>query len=385
MRILSGVFEDERTGGPGDHRHADLADDRQRRPALAATIPTSPTTFRPGHADYAYFAKYGVRDYRGGGRQSARETAARVAAGAVARKVLGAGVDRPRGAWSRSARIAVDRARWDWDETAGQSLLVSGRRRWSRSGRSTWRRCARPARPPARSSRSRPSGVPAGWGAPIYGKLDAEIAAALMSINAAKGVEIGAGFAAAALSRRGERRRDADGQRRRRSSCPTTPAASSAASPPASRWSRGWRSSRPPRSSRPAARSTRPAPRSKCAPPAATTPASASAPRRWSRRCWPACWPTPSCAIARQTGGGAVAPGGGPGQVLGSITGRAGIGFSDKSLLKLPKLWPKGPRNALAGLDVRFGDVIRDPVLRATLERQRRRRRLRRLGAPVAL
>ena len=91
-------------------------------------------------------------------------------------------------------------------------------------------------------------GVPAGWGAPIYGKLDAELAAALMSINAAKGVEIGAGFAAAALIGRGERRRDAGGQRRPAVPVQPAPAACWAASPPASRWWRAWRSSPPPRS-----------------------------------------------------------------------------------------------------------------------------------------
>ncbi|HLI66613.1 MAG TPA: chorismate synthase [Caulobacteraceae bacterium] len=197
VKILSGVFSDERTGGQvttgtpismlienADQRSRDY-DDIARK-------------FRPGHADYAYFAKYGVRDYRGGGRQSARETAARVAAGAIARKVLGENVA-VRGALAQIGPLAVDPARWDWDAAPGNALwcpdpaMVA---RWEehletvrKAGSSTGAIVAVEAR-----------GVPAGWGAPIYGKLDAEIAAAMMSINAAKGVEVGAGFAAAALS-----------------------------------------------------------------------------------------------------------------------------------------------------------------------------------------
>src|SRR5579859_3838665 len=114
VRILSGVFEDERTGGPVTtgapiSLMIDNVDQRSRDYSEIARA------FRPGHADYAYFAKYGVRDYRGGGRQSARETAARVAAGAIARKIL-SGVT-VRGALVRIGPHAVDRARWDWEET----------------------------------------------------------------------------------------------------------------------------------------------------------------------------------------------------------------------------------------------------------------------------
>jgi chorismate synthase len=154
--------------------------------------------FRPGHADYAYFAKYGVRDYRGGGRQSARETAARVAAGAIARKVLGEGV-MVRGAVVQIGPHAVDRGRWDWAETENNPF-------WSPDAAMVpvWEEHLEKTRKAGSSTGAivevEATGVPAGWGAPIYGKLDAEIATAMMSINAVKGVEIGAGFAAAALS-----------------------------------------------------------------------------------------------------------------------------------------------------------------------------------------
>jgi chorismate synthase len=153
--------------------------------------------YRPGHADYTYDVKYGIRDYRGGGRQSARETAMRVAAGAIARKVVP-------GMMVRAALIQIgtqkiDRARWNWDEVernpffcpdAEQAKLFEGylddiRKRGSSVGAVI---------------EVIAEGIPVGLGAPIYGKLDGDLAAALMGINAVKGVEIGAGFAAAALS-----------------------------------------------------------------------------------------------------------------------------------------------------------------------------------------
>jgi chorismate synthase len=200
VRILSGTFEDERIrarfGGPVttgtpislmienvDQRSRDYADI-----ALA---------FRPGHADYAYFAKYGVRDYRGGGRQSARETAARVAAGAIARKVI-PGVN-IRAALVQIGPHVVDRGRWDWAQTRQNPF-------WSPEADMVpvWEAYLETVRKAGSSTGAiievEAIGVPAGWGAPIYGKLDADLAGALMSINAAKGVEIGAGFAAAALS-----------------------------------------------------------------------------------------------------------------------------------------------------------------------------------------
>jgi chorismate synthase len=195
VKILSGVFEDEArrqvtTGTPiallienVDARSKDYSDIRD--------------LYRPGHADYAYDAKYGLRDYRGGGRASARETAARVAAGAVARKIVpGMTV---RAALVAMGRHAVDRANWDWDEVHRnpffcpdaakaaffESYLDSIRKEGSSIGAVI---------------EVIAEGVPAGLGAPVYGKLDGDIAAALMSINAVKGVEIGAGFVAAALS-----------------------------------------------------------------------------------------------------------------------------------------------------------------------------------------
>jgi len=154
--------------------------------------------YRPGHADYTYQAKYGMRDYRGGGRSSARETAARVAAGAVARKVLGQGVT-IRAALVQIGALKIDRARWDWAETENNPFwcpdAVTAR---------AWEAHLDAVRKAGSSVGAVvevvADGVPAGWGAPIYGKLDAELAGALMSINAVKGVEIGAGFEAAAFS-----------------------------------------------------------------------------------------------------------------------------------------------------------------------------------------
>ncbi len=153
VRILSGVFGDERTGGPVTtgtpiSLMIENVDQRSRDYSDIASA------FRPGHADYAYFAKYGVRDYRGGGRSSARETAARVAAGAVARKVLGEGV-RIRAALVKIGRIAIDRDRWDWDETTRNRSGVR-RPRPPPAGRPISMRCARTCRRWARWWRSTP-------------------------------------------------------------------------------------------------------------------------------------------------------------------------------------------------------------------------------------
>ncbi len=196
VRILSGVFEDERTGGQVTtgtpiSMIIDNVDQRSRDYSEIATA------FRPGHADYAYFAKYGVRDYRGGGRQSARETAARVAAGAIARKII-EGVT-IRGAVVQIGPHAVAEDRIDFDVTGDNEF-------WAPDLKivPVWTKHLEAVRKAGSSTGAivavEATGVPAGWGAPLYGKLDAELAAALMSINAAKGVEIGAGFAAAALS-----------------------------------------------------------------------------------------------------------------------------------------------------------------------------------------
>lgn len=197
VRILSGVFEDDRTGGPVTtgtpiSLMIENVDQRSRDYSEIAQA------FRPGHADYAYFAKYGVRDYRGGGRQSARETAARVAAGAVARLVLGQGV-KIRAALIQIGPHRIDRARWDWAEVEKNPF-------WCPDAATVpvWEDHLETIRKAGSSTGAVVEvvveGAPAGWGAPIYGKLDAELAAALMSINASKGVEIGDGFAAAALT-----------------------------------------------------------------------------------------------------------------------------------------------------------------------------------------
>jgi chorismate synthase len=190
-RILSGVFEGLTTGTPisilienEDARSKDYGDIADR--------------FRPGHADYVYFAKYGVRDYRGGGRASARETASRVAAGAIARKILGEGVV-IRAAVVQIGPHAVDPSRWDWAEVERNPFWAPDREIVS-----VWEAFLDETRKQGSSTGAIvevvAEGVPPGWGAPVYGKLDAELASALMSINAVKGVEIGAGFGAAALS-----------------------------------------------------------------------------------------------------------------------------------------------------------------------------------------
>jgi chorismate synthase len=194
VEILSGVYEGRTTGTPiqlmirnADQRSKDYGDIADR--------------FRPGHADYAYHVKYGLRDPRGGGRSSARETAARVAAGGVARAVLARLVPalRIRGAMVQMGPHAVDRAAWDWDEVERNPF-------WTPDARAAafWADYLDGVRKAGASVGAvievRAEGVPPGLGAPVYGKLDQDIAGALMSINAVKGVEIGAGFAAAALT-----------------------------------------------------------------------------------------------------------------------------------------------------------------------------------------
>ena len=157
--------------------------------------------FRPGHADYTYAAKYGVRDYQ---RRRAAPRRARPPRawrpGAVARVVLGEGVA-IRAALVQVGPHGIDRDAMGLGGDPAQPLLVPGRRNGRAMGGRISTACARRAPPPARSWRCRPRASPAGWGAPVYGKLDAELAGALMSINAVKGVEIGDGFAAAASVR----------------------------------------------------------------------------------------------------------------------------------------------------------------------------------------
>jgi len=193
VRILSGVFEGRTTGTPialvienQDQRSKDYGDIAE--------------TFRPGHADIAYEWKYGIRDYRGGGRSSARETAMRVAAGAIARRVLGEGV-LIRGALVQMGPDRINPAAWDWAQTHANDFWCPDAEAALR-----WAEQLAAIRKAGSSVGAiieiQADGVPVGLGAPIYGKLDADIAAGLMSINAVKGVEIGEGFAAAAL--RGE-------------------------------------------------------------------------------------------------------------------------------------------------------------------------------------
>jgi chorismate synthase len=194
VKILSGVFEGETTGTPIQL----VIDNTDQRSRDYSNIKDS---FRPGHADYTYWAKYGIRDYRGGGRASARETACRVAAGAIARKILERRLPAVtiRGALVQVGPHAIDRARWDWAETERNPFWCPDAEtaaRWAeyldgvrKAGSSTGAVIEVVA-----------AGIPPGLGDPIYDKLDGDIARALMTINAVKGVEIGAGFAAAALS-----------------------------------------------------------------------------------------------------------------------------------------------------------------------------------------
>jgi chorismate synthase len=196
VKILSGVFQDDRTDGQVttgtpimllienvDQRSKDYTEIRDK--------------FRPGHADLTYQAKYGIRDYRGGGRSSARETAARVAAGAVARKII------PdvaiRGCLVQMGPHKIDRRNWDWAEVHNNPFFCPDAKaakfyeEYLDGVRKAGSSCGAVVEVTA-------SGAPAGWGAPVYGKLDQDLCSAMMSINAVKGVEIGAGFEAAAFT-----------------------------------------------------------------------------------------------------------------------------------------------------------------------------------------
>ena len=196
VKILSGVFANEATGrqvttGTPIALLIDNVDQRSKDYSAIKDV------YRPGHAGYTYDAKYGFHDYRGGGRASARETAMRVAAGAIARKIVpGLNV---RAALIQMGSQAIDRAAWDWSEVernpffcpdakaaAGFADFLDGVRKQGSSVGAIIEVIA--------------EGVPAGLGAPVYAKLDGDLAGALMGINAVKGVEIGAGFSAATLS-----------------------------------------------------------------------------------------------------------------------------------------------------------------------------------------
>ncbi|HKL45961.1 MAG TPA: chorismate synthase [Roseovarius sp.] len=194
VRILSGVFEGQTTGTPiqlmienTDQRSRDYGEISQ--------------TFRPGHADITYHLKYGLRDYRGGGRSSARETAARVAAGGVARAALDALVPgiAIKGYMTRMGDMVIDRERFDWNAIDGNDFWIP-----DAEAAPEWEAYLQKLRKDKNSVGAEielvARGVPAGLGAPVYGKLDTDLAAAMMSINAVKGVEIGEGMAAARLT-----------------------------------------------------------------------------------------------------------------------------------------------------------------------------------------
>ncbi len=197
VRILSGVFEGRTTGTPISL----LIENTDQRSKDYAAIASA---YRPGHADYTYDMKYGIRDYRGGGRSSARETAMRVAAGAIARLVLGRSVS-IRAALVQLGALAIDRARFDWAQVDQNPFFCP-----DAAAVPVWDAHLSEIRKQGSSLGAVvevvAEGVPPGLGAPIYAKLDADLAGALMGINAVKGVEIGAGFAAASL--RGEENAD---------------------------------------------------------------------------------------------------------------------------------------------------------------------------------
>ena len=197
VSILSGVFNGKTTGTP-------ISLVIHNEDARGKDYTAIKDKFRPGHADYTYWRKYGIRDYRGGGRSSARETAMRVAAGAIARKILGRKI-KIRGAIIQIGDDKISRNNWKWNQREKNSFWCPDKvaaERWEidlekirKSGSSIGAIIEIVA-----------SGVPEGMGAPIYGKLDGDLAAAIMGINAVKGVELGAGFGAAQLS--GEKNAD---------------------------------------------------------------------------------------------------------------------------------------------------------------------------------
>jgi chorismate synthase len=193
VRILSGMFEGKTTGTPValvidnvDQRSKDYGDIKD--------------LFRPGHADYTYFKKYGHRDYRGGGRASARETALRVAAGAIARKILLQAFPdfRVRGAMTKIGPLRINAEKWDWAQVEMNPFWCP-----DATAVGMWSKFLDMVRKEGSSAGAvvevHASGIPAGLGAPVYSKLDADLAAAIMSINAVKGVEIGDGFGITAI------------------------------------------------------------------------------------------------------------------------------------------------------------------------------------------
>ena len=196
VKILSGVFADEKTGQLLT-TGTPIALEIQNEDARSKDYAEISNSYRPGHADFTYQAKYGIRDWRGSGRASARETATRVAAGAIARKVI-PGVT-VRGALVQVGPHRIDRANWNWAEVDNNPFFSPDAK-----AAALWADYIDGVRKSGSSVGAVieviAEGVPAGWGTPIYAELDAEIASAMMSINAVKAVEIGEGFAAAALS-----------------------------------------------------------------------------------------------------------------------------------------------------------------------------------------
>ena len=191
VKILSGVFEGMSTGTPislmienTDQRSKDYGDIKDK--------------YRPGHADFTYMEKYGIRDHRGGGRSSARETACRVAAGAIARKILGDGIQ-VKAALIQIGEHEINRDNWDWDEVNNNPFWCP-----DKAMVPVWEEYLDSIRKKGSSIGAvievHGIGVPVGLGAPIYAKLDSDLASAMMTINAVKGVEIGEGFNAARLS-----------------------------------------------------------------------------------------------------------------------------------------------------------------------------------------
>ena len=191
VKILSGVFEGKTTGTPisliihnEDQRSRDYGDIKDK--------------FRPGHADYTYMQKYGIRDYRGGGRSSARETAMRVAAGAVARKILGESIT-IRASLIQMGTMKINRGNWNDSEIDNNPFFCP-----DKDAASDWENYLSDIRKKGSSVGAIvevvATGVPAGWGSPIYKKLDSDLACAMMTINAVKGVEIGAGMEAASMT-----------------------------------------------------------------------------------------------------------------------------------------------------------------------------------------
>jgi chorismate synthase len=283
-QVLSGVFEGFATGAPISLITFNADADSSKYEPLR-------DVFRPGHADFTYWAKYGHRDHRGGGRSSARETWGRVAAGAIARKILASVGCEVYGFAREIGGIAMesfDREAIEHNivrcpdpvaaERMVQAILAAKEEQDSLGG----------------VVEVRATGVPPGLGEPTFDKLDALIGQAMLSIPATKGVEIGDGFAssraAAPRTTTGSRPRTAGSGR------PATgPAAPSAASPPARRSWSGWRSSRPPPSRARRRPSTPRSSRGRSPSRAGTTRRWCRGRCRWPRRCWPSSWPTSCC------------------------------------------------------------------------------------------